>query len=140
MKKAKILEEMKAALERYRTLKEEEFNFADFVTYFDHQKKCGTICCLWGWEPSFGVLKDVKWKRSQWNYARMRTTVSPNTYWGWGVITSYLYFPSYTLLPKNLPELRESSTLQEVLQAWESVIEKIESGDTLDHLLYLDSE
>ncbi len=138
MKKAKILEEMKAALERYRTIKEEEFDFSYFVSNFDPLQKCGTICCLWGWEPRFGVLEEVKWCHK--GLDSLDILISPTQYLGWGNIVRYLYFPSYTLLPKNLPELRESSTLQEVLQAWELVIEKIGSGDTLDHLLNLDSE
>ncbi len=149
MKKAKILEEMKAALERYKTIKPEEFDFGDFVAKYDYQEQCGTICCLWGWEPSFGVLEGVKWYKSKFSSC-VRTTTSPDDYWDWGYITRYLYYPTFLWgLTEDIPiraafntglllPVDSSASLAEVLMMWEMVIAKLESGDTLDHLLNLD--
>ncbi len=148
MKKAKILEEMKAALERYKTLEPEQFNFTEFVFEADMVKKCGTVCCLWGWEPEFGVLKDVRWCRSI-SGRGLVVNADPRTFWGWGPIAAYLYYSTGCASHVDphliweavhmgpLPKLAEDEGLKEVLEAWQIVIDVLESGDSLDHLLNL---
>ncbi len=42
------------------TLKEEEFNYSQFVTKFDKKNNCGTVCCIAGHLP--------RWYPKQWKW------------------------------------------------------------------------
>lgn len=46
-----------------KTLKEEEFDYSEFVTKF--KNGCGTVCCAWGWMPRFVPEAGVKWDESK---------------------------------------------------------------------------
>lgn len=140
-RKAKVLSEMRAARERYGTIKEIEFNFIDYVSEFDTEKGCGTVCCLWGWEPKFGVLP-VTWQ----NVGSCGS--SPRTILDWGYLPDYLYYPhqlegwvgSSDLRRSHISEitgitLHADSTLETVLSAWDKVIDLLESTDVLDKYL-----
>jgi hypothetical protein len=128
MKKQDIITEIKAAYERYKTIKPEEFNFGDFITSFDDINNCGKVCCLWGWEPKFGVL-GVKWLKN-------KISIAPAAFLGWGYgIIIFLYSP---YLYHNKNKLTSKSTLLEVLSHWEKTINTLETSTDLDHLLNLD--
>ena len=142
MKKVDIIEEMEAALMRYETIKPEEFNYQDFVTEVNFDG-CGTICCLWGWEPKFGILP-VKWK---WTINLRRSVTvdnQPTDVLGWGAsILELLYYPEkYFMINNPLTALivspEEDATLSEVLDHWRSVINLLKTTNELDHLLNLD--
>lgn len=140
MKKVDIIEEMEAALMRYETIKPEEFNYQNFVTEANFGG-CGTICCLWGWEPKFGILP-VKWKI---NLARSVTVdKQPTDVLGWGtLILELLYYPENYFLHSSLtascivsPE--EDAPLSEVLDHWQNIINLLKTTNELDYLLNLD--
>jgi hypothetical protein len=90
MKRKDILSEMKAALSRYRTIEEDQFYFGVFVNKYDAANNCGTICCLWGWEPKFDVLP-VEWINNK-NFIGI--SEEPIKVLNWGKILNYLYYPS----------------------------------------------
>lgn len=127
MKKQDIINEIKAAYERYKTIKPKDFNFRWFVSEYDEENKCGTICCLWGWEPKFGVLKDVKWSDPD-----MEVATYPDCYLSWGSeIIESLYYPDMG------NGLTQDSPIEEVLSHWEKTIYTLETSTDLDHLLNL---
>ena len=142
MNKLDIIKEIKHRLELYKTIKPEEFNFGWFVFKSNPEKDCGTVCCLWGWEPK--LTKVIEWEYFPHNLAKI--TVSKGPYevlkWGEGVI-NYLYYDSYdTDLSEEVSgivgiELNTNSSLPKVLSAWERVIELLETGDSLDKFLNL---
>lgn len=134
MKREEILNEMKAALERYKTIKEKEFNFDSFVREFKHD--CGTVCCLWGWEPKFGVLP-VKWDFTK----DLFISIKPENFLGWGyLIIRYLYYPEVTSIHKITGiELNSEDSLSSVLRAWERAIHLIETTNELDEFLNIRS-
>ena len=135
MEKAEIIKEMKAALVRYDTIKEEEFDFSRFVSVYNKSKKCGTVCCLWGWEPKFKVL-DVKWIR--YDTGVVLTDVSPSNTLNWGCIVSYLYY-GYSFSSVR-DRLAENASLKEVLMYWEVVIQTLENTTAYDNLLNITYE
>lgn len=73
MKKQDIISEMEHRLSLYKTIKPKEFDFSDFVTYAAPaqitEEPCGTVCCLWGWEPKLTGV--VKWEG---RYGAMRSS------------------------------------------------------------------
>lgn len=153
MKREEILSEMKAALERYRTIEEDQFYFGAFVNKYDAANNCGTICCLWGWEPKFKVLP-VKWINNTYslsinNKSFISLSKEPSDVFNWGKILNYLYYPSnenlsypYNETPDKFTGffLWQYSSLNYVLTAWSKVIELIETTDKLDQFLNLDEE
>lgn len=140
MKKEQIIQEMEAALERYKTIKQDEFDFGAFVSR--QENNCGTICCLWGWEPKFGVLENVKWENDGGIFT---VNLKPVAELDWGRnIIYYLYYDwstNYYIAAKIAKitkiTLTNNSTLIEVLSAWEKVIELLKTGDKLDEFLNL---
>jgi hypothetical protein len=128
MKKQDIITEIKSAYERYKTIKHEEFSFRRFISNYDANTKCGTVCCLWGWEPKFGVLEGVNWIN------REDITEYPVSYFNWGNdIIESLYYP----YSRN-SFLHKNSTIEEVLSHWQKTINILETSTDLDHLLNLD--
>lgn len=136
MNKQEIIKEIKHRLELYKTLKPEEFYFGDFVTEYNKENHCGTICCLWGWEPRLtGVVK--------WEYKTLLGKHSINYSalsildWGYDFVM-YLYYPVIQPIADKVGiKLTSNSSLPEVLSAWEKVIELLETGDSLDQFLNL---
>jgi hypothetical protein len=127
MKKQDIITEIKAAYERYKTIKPDEFDFSSFVSKWHYENKCGTVCCLWGLEPKFGVLEGVNWIYSL-------ISIYPESYLKWGNdIIESLYYPD-----RINNGLTVESTSEQVLSHWEKTINTLESGTDLDHLLNLD--
>lgn len=53
------LEKLAAGL---KTLKEEQFEYIDFVSEFDKENECGTVCCAWGWMPRFVPESGLLWE------------------------------------------------------------------------------
>ena len=58
MKDLEILQKLVAGL---RTLRPSEFLYSSFVTKYDTENQCGTVCCAWGWMPKFVPEAGVKW-------------------------------------------------------------------------------
>ena len=44
-----------------RTLDAKEFKFERFVSEFNKETGCGTVCCAYGWMPRFVPESGVKW-------------------------------------------------------------------------------
>lgn len=142
MNKQEIIKEVKHRLELYKTIKPEEFNFGWFVYRQDTEKGCGTICCLWGWEPKLTGV--VEWVKMSLNHSRLTLSREPGEILKWGDILSYLYYntdegvESEEIAGITGIYLVSTSVLPEVLSAWEKVIELLEAGDSLDEYLNLD--
>ena len=46
-----------------KTISQEEFSFNDFVSEFNSEHNCGTVCCAFGWMPRFVPESGAKWER-----------------------------------------------------------------------------
>jgi len=55
MELEEILERLKKTIDLSKTLKEEQFNYNKFVTEFDYDNECGTVCCIAGHYPNWGI-------------------------------------------------------------------------------------
>lgn len=143
MKKEDIISEIEHRLSLYKTINPEEFDFSEFVIgtvpIQITKEPCGTICCLWGWEPRLTGV--VKW---EYRYGYVSISDTPEDVLGWGKIIDYLYYPYFETCQdeyphqKGLPRLFGEDPLERVLAAWEKVIALLKEGDSLDHLLNLD--
>lgn len=51
MTKEEVLIEIKEFRETFNKIKPNKFYFGRFVTEFNRDRTCGTVCCLWGWIP-----------------------------------------------------------------------------------------
>ena len=53
---------LKKLSEGLKTLNPEKFAYERFVTKYDYQTDCGTVCCAYGWMPRFVPESGVKWE------------------------------------------------------------------------------
>lgn len=44
-----------------KTLDESQFKYEEFVSEYDKDNHCGTVCCAWGWVPAFVPESGVRW-------------------------------------------------------------------------------
>ena len=50
-----VLERLAFTIEKAKELKPEQFNYSCYVRYFDHDNNCGTVCCIAGHYPNWGI-------------------------------------------------------------------------------------
>lgn len=48
-----ILERLDATIKKLTTLKKEYFDYQYYVSEFDDQHSCGSVCCVVGWYPKW---------------------------------------------------------------------------------------
>jgi len=53
--KEEILKRLRKTIDLSKTLKVEQFNYNKFVTDFDTENNCGTVCCIAGHYPNWGI-------------------------------------------------------------------------------------
>jgi hypothetical protein len=51
-----VLERLAFTIEKAKELKPEQFNYSCYVRYFDHDNNCGTVCCILGHYPNWGII------------------------------------------------------------------------------------
>jgi hypothetical protein len=50
-----VLQRLGKTIELAKTLKEEQFDYSSLVAKYDFSKKCGTVCCIIGHYPNWGI-------------------------------------------------------------------------------------
>jgi len=55
MRLKKVLERLRKTIKLSKKLKDEQFNYKRFVTEFDYENNCGTVCCIAGHYPNWGI-------------------------------------------------------------------------------------
>jgi len=131
MSKKKVLSEIKEFREAFNKIKPEEFYFDQFVKELNEDRTCGTVCCLWGWipqiAPEIAARYDLKY-----DYFKI-TDMSHTPHvlnWPYKII-SYLFYPNAILSPFTVVD--KDSSLSDVLQAWDKVIDTLENTTRLDY-------
>lgn len=123
------VEKLELILEKIKTLKPKQFNFAHFVSDYDEENGCGTVCCIVGWFPKFFPKSGFKWKDGELRseiYETKRTEgiqqhlcqlLNLPLVW-----VEYLFF-GYSKKPNNnLPYLTMTADLARVIYVWEKAI------------------
>lgn len=136
MTKQEVLNEIKERYDWYKAnITEEKFFFGSFVGQFDNVSNCGTVCCLWGWEPLRS--SDLKWVDDIFESGKI-VSKYPRDYLKWPEeLTNLLYYPDVLEDINNVSiynNLEEWSTLNEVLDYWQSVIKDLEETNKFDSL------
>jgi hypothetical protein len=55
MELEEILKRLRNTIDLSKTLKDEQFNYSSYVTEFDKENKCGTVCCIVGHYPNWNI-------------------------------------------------------------------------------------
>jgi hypothetical protein len=132
------------------TIKPEEFRFNEFVSKFDKESGCGTMCCIAGWFPKYFPNSGFYWKENNYedqkipallvnkvtnnpvqrndiaNLLRCPSEFSP--------VCEYLFYGNghYWLddeFDGDFPNIYagDSPSLEEVREAWEMTIKALEN-------------
>lgn len=132
MSKEKVLAEIKEFREAFNKIKPDQFEFRTYVSEFNEDMTCGTICCLWGWIPA--IAPDIA-ERYDLYYdpkAHINLSQSPAILTWPFFIRNYLFMPNNPL--DNLKYVSSNASLSEVLEAWDNVIAILENTEEFDHL------
>jgi hypothetical protein len=122
------IKRLESALKKFKTIKEEEFNFEDFVSKTENG--CGTICCLAGWMPK--LIPNAGLSYTTWGGLTSKDSTISESLRKWlkvetqehETLLNYLFgrrFPVRNLF-EGMVELDYNSDLPTVLLAWEQVI------------------
>ena len=122
-------------------LREDEFEYDQFVTDFNTDDNCGTVCCVAGWLPKW-FSKDFKWIRQEdftngkFDYfpeLRNSGCNLPSTqlevFFGLeeGYISTLFYGSPLIINHKVVMDNSIGNNLSEVIALWERTIELIEN-------------
>lgn len=126
------IENLEKILERVKTLKPEQFNFESYVTEFDEEKGCGTVCCIAGylpqWFPNCGLSYKNRWEEmtivSQDHDITTHLKILVGLPYDW---INYLFYGKSCPVD-SLPQLKITSSLEEVMDAWEKTIEYLKTN------------
>lgn len=59
--KAEVIDRLLDSIVRLQNLPKESFNYEKFVTKFDFQNACGSVCCWAGWYPLWYAKYSFSW-------------------------------------------------------------------------------
>lgn len=129
---------LKLILDKFKeTIKPDQFNFSTYVAYGQPELNCGTVCCILGWFPLLFPNSGITWKKD-WadrvtialndEIIDMLSDIVPHICDLIGTddeeIIRYLFFGQQYI--RGLPNIGLESSYDEVVEAWEYVIDKYE--------------
>lgn len=77
MTKELKIERINGLLDMIQALKPTEFSYDYFVSEFNQENNCGTVCCLAGWMPKFFPESHLIWKYSEyWESYTLRVNLT----------------------------------------------------------------
>ena len=127
-----ILERLDYTIEKAKELKIKQFKYSSVVTDFDFIHNCGTVCCIFGHYPNWGI-EGFYYDIDQWENV---TVSGPNGDWHtdlmayhgltWKTI-HFLFFGSVISSPTQ--DIRLS--LKNVIQRFKHVRKLLASGEML---------
>jgi hypothetical protein len=132
MSKEKVLAEIKEFREAFNKIKPDQFEFDTYVSKFNDDLTCGTICCLWGWIPQIAPEIAERYDLYYDPKGAINLSQSPSILTWPYLIRSYLFLPEHKV--SNLKYLQSNAELSEVLEAWDNVIAILEKTDQFDFL------
>ena len=147
--KQETIKELEYLRTLWNEIKEEQFRFDKFVSIYNREAHCGTVCCLFGWMPKLAPEYDVVWMDN--NEIHLSAIPSDVFNWPYELIESLFYGggavdsliggimsnsdkkEAIEFLINTLDNMR-SNNLSQVLQIWDTIIEKLKTTNTLDPL------
>lgn len=64
MRKSTVIKRLEKAIDILENkIKDEEFRYSSFVSDFDYEHNCGTVCCLAGWYPKYVPESGLRWNK-----------------------------------------------------------------------------
>jgi hypothetical protein len=140
-KAAAFLDEIREGVAKIIQEPGKRFDFSSYVSEWDDQHKCGTICCMVGWIPA--IRPDL----AKWDFIEGETKLYVATHSGevflpltvgvpirtslWVTIT----LPGYQCIIKE-DSLILSSTFPEVASLWQRTAERIRAGELDEFLIF----
>lgn len=129
MTNQQIAANLQKILDKIETLQPEEFNFSSYVTKFDKEHQCGTVCCVLGWFPKWFPKSGIKWKTDGSLYSEtgnIYSQLQKLTGCSDDVIEYLFYGKMFEILQQehkeNIPKLSSHSNLEEVKNAFKYII------------------
>ena len=133
-------DKLEIILEKVKTLKEEQFRFEEWITEFDEEKSCGTVCCIVGWMPQWFPNCGIKYMYEYGylelcvedeidSYERIMSHLS--TLLGIPLNVVEYLFAGKQKPSEDLPKLNLNSSLSAVIEAWEKTIKWLKIQDSL---------
>lgn len=106
----------------------EQFGFKRFVTEWDEENNCGTVCCIAGWFPKLFPNSGFYWEKDDQNlHTETGLSVERHLIELLGLTTEeidYLFYGASEYFDEVLDyELTNKSSYQEVIEGWEKFIE-----------------
>jgi hypothetical protein len=137
--KNKILKKLKDTLSHMKELREEQFDYSQYISEFDIENKCGTVCCVAGWLPIW-FPKDFKFGKTlccgdvvfipepkQPYIGDIQVYLSEYYEIDNKIIRMLFYGENVTKNVEVILENDLNNTLPNVIKIWEKVIELIEN-------------
>lgn len=126
----KQVENLRLILSKLKTLKPKEFDFSSFVTEFDRENGCGTVCCVVGWFPKWFPNSGLIWKNDDLECVNEKEEIKEHLVnllqlpYSW---IEYLFFGKERPV-KDVPMLSYNSKLKTLINAYEKTIEYLEQN------------
>jgi hypothetical protein len=150
MKKELIIERLEKTIQMMKNLDEGSFDYSAWVSKYDHENMCGTICCVLGWYPKYFPETGITWDNKDGCLAGKFSTsakeyhgISRELYdclfTGDDLNASYNIISGTPVTTKTLINVthinRGSSKLPDVILVWEAIVNLIKEGKLDSELL-----
>lgn len=135
----KVNKNLKIILDKFKQeVSKDQFRFSHMVTEFDTENNCGTICCIVGWFPKLFPNSGFIWVKDGNSIYHTIQTLNGGSIKGnlmdligtsSSCLINYLFYgknyqyPNFTTKYKDRPKLSIDSTYDEVILAWEYMIQ-----------------
>jgi hypothetical protein len=136
MELPQILERLDYTIMKAKELKPEQFSFESYVSVFDEVNNCGTVCCIAGHYPNWGI-DEFFFEDFAFLFLTVASNLGDNIsislskYHGLGIALIGYLFDGCGDYFTGLPYYRELSdySLVEVIQRFEHVRNLLASGE-----------
>lgn len=127
-------EKVQLVLDKFKkNIKPKQFAFSQYVSEFDYENICGTVCCIAGWFPKLFPNSGFKWDEE---YESIIHDSGKNIIDSLSNLldinlrlVEYLFIGSYDI-HDDAPQLNEYSSYEEVVAAWQWVLDNWDKIDT----------
>jgi len=129
MELEEVLSRLKKTIDLSKTLKDEQFDYGNLVTEFDYENVCGTVCCIAGHYPNWGI-EGFYYQKSFFGITLNNTELSYYHGLSGYLIRVLFYGNNYNAtFTDSLPNHKDLSdySLQDVIKRFETVYKLLEN-------------
>ena len=129
-----VLERLDYTIEKAKGLKLNQFNYSEYVSKFDFENNCGTVCCIAGHYPNWNIEGFVYLNYSLHSIPSLYIIDALSDYHGLSEDIAYFLFHNYSINSPLFAEFEEilpleKVTLSYVLERFEFVRKLLASGE-----------